>query len=137
MNNKTRINDRFLVGGPLSVRGFSQNGIGPKDGNDVLGCDTYWSTGLSLYAPLPKLIDKPIKTHFFINSGSGILLKQNESLLDNTTRLFKTPSISTGFGLAVRFNILRLELNYCLPISITKTDDVKKGLQFGVGLSFM
>jgi len=137
MNSKTRINDRFFIGGPLSVRGFNHYGLGPKDGKDVIGGDTYWTTGLSLYAPLPKLADKPIKTHMFINAGSSILLNQKESLSENVNRLIQTPSISTGFGLAVKFSILRVELNYCLPIAVTKTDDFKKGLQFGVGLSFM
>jgi len=137
MNSKTRINDRFFIGGPLSVRGFNHYGLGPKDGKDVIGGDTYWTTGLSLYAPLPKLADKPIKTHMFINAGSSILLNQKESLSQNVNRLIQTPSISTGFGLAVKFNILRVELNYCLPISVTKSDDLKKGLQFGVGLNFM
>jgi len=137
MNSRTRINDRFFIGGPLSVRGFNYLGLGPKDGKDVIGGDTYWTTGLSLYAPLPKLADKPIKTHLFINAGSSILLNQKESLSENVNRLIQTPSISTGFGLAVKFSVLRVELNYCLPIAITKTDDVKKGLQFGVGLNFM
>jgi len=137
MNSRTRINDRFFIGGPLSVRGFNHYGIGPKDGKDVIGGDTYWTTGLSLYAPLPRLANKPIKTHMFINAGSSILLNQKESLSENVNRLIQTPSVSTGFGLAVKFNILRVELNYCLPIAVTKTDDVKKGLQFGVGLSFM
>ncbi|OUM59607.1 hypothetical protein PIROE2DRAFT_46898, partial [Piromyces sp. E2] len=137
MNSRTRINDRFFIGGPLSVRGFNYFGLGPKDGKDVIGGDTYWSTGLSLYAPLPRLADKPIKTHMFVNAGSSILLNQKESLSENVNRLIRTPSISTGFGLAVKFSILRVELNYCLPVAITKTDDVKKGLQFGVGLNFM
>jgi len=137
MNSRTRINDRFFIGGPLSVRGFNYFGLGPKDGKDVIGGDTYWTTGLSLYSPLPKLADKPIKTHMFVNAGSSILLNQKESLSENVNRLIRTPSISTGFGLAIKFSILRVELNYCLPVAITKTDDVKKGLQFGVGLNFM
>jgi len=33
MNSRTRINDRFFIGGPLSVRGFNHYGLGPKDGS--------------------------------------------------------------------------------------------------------
>jgi len=33
MNSRTRINDRFFIGGPLSVRGFNYLGLGPKDGS--------------------------------------------------------------------------------------------------------
>ncbi|KAI8840880.1 surface antigen-domain-containing protein [Chytridium lagenaria] len=33
----SRINDRFSLGGPSSVRGFAQNGLGPKDRVDCWG----------------------------------------------------------------------------------------------------
>ncbi|RKO91707.1 surface antigen-domain-containing protein [Blyttiomyces helicus] len=66
----TRINDRFFLGGPLTIRGFRQSGVGPQDKEDAIGGDAYWAAGVSLLTPLPYLVDKPMKGHFFINGGS-------------------------------------------------------------------
>ncbi|KAI8621601.1 surface antigen-domain-containing protein [Chytriomyces sp. MP71] len=133
---QSRVNDRFLLGGPSSIRGFLQNGVGPKDGVDVVGGDLFTSAGVSLFAPLPYLADKPIKFHFFGNAGNLIKLDDSRDLGAAAHKLFSSVSSSVGLGLAVRFSILRLEINYCLPITVTRTDSVKPGLQFGVGLQF-
>ncbi|KAJ8327879.1 hypothetical protein QVD99_006381 [Batrachochytrium dendrobatidis] len=134
---RNRVNDRFFLGGPLSVRGFKQAGIGPKDDNDVLGGDLYWASGLSLLAPLPLLPFKPIKAHFFVNGGSLTPLKSDKSPSENAQALFGTPSVCAGIGLAARFTIFRLELNYSIPITMCATDSHKPGLQFGIGMNFM
>ncbi|KAJ3094303.1 sorting and assembly machinery component 50 [Phlyctochytrium planicorne] len=66
----SRINDRFFLGGPSSIRGFRQNGIGPKDQGDCIGGDMFFGGGLSLFTPLPYLADKPIRGHLFVNGGN-------------------------------------------------------------------
>ncbi|KAJ3030481.1 UNVERIFIED_CONTAM: hypothetical protein HDU68_008897 [Siphonaria sp. JEL0065] len=134
--NQSRVNDRFLLGGPSSVRGFLQNGVGPKDGNDVVGGDMFTSAGISVFTPLPFLANLPIKGHLFANAGNMIKFDNDRDLNAASKKLFSAFSTSVGLGLAVRFSILRLEINYCLPISVTSTDSVKPGLQFGVGLHF-
>ncbi|KAJ1567346.1 hypothetical protein HK405_006298 [Cladochytrium tenue] len=132
-----RILDRFYVGGPLSVRGFQQHGIGPKDGADRVGGDLYVTGGVSVFAPLPYLVDAPIKAHLFANAGNLIQLDQESTrIVESARRLFGTISSSVGLGLAVRFSMLRLEVNYCLPVTATTADAIKPGLQFGVGLHF-
>lgn len=162
---RTNIADRFLVGGPLSVRGFNMYGLGPRaprmrpagsnlpgiavdttgsSGYDSLGSDLYWTAGLSLLFPLrPAWRDKPVRGHWFLNAGSGMLLNDGQSQnsgqdwKNRLSPLWQSPSVSTGVGLAVRFSILRLEVNYCLPLVVTGTDSYKRGLQFGVGLQFL
>ncbi|KAI9092890.1 surface antigen-domain-containing protein [Phlyctochytrium arcticum] len=134
---QTRVNDRFSFGGPNTIRGFRQNGIGPMDKHDSIGGDSYWGAGLSLFSPLPYLVGKPIKGHAFINGGSLVSLNTQQSFAENARRLVATPSISTGVGLAVRFSILRLELNYCLPLTATTSDSFKRGFQFGIGVTYM
>ena len=47
------------------------------------------------------------------------------------------PSISTGFGILVRFSGIRLEVNYCFPIALNHSDKFKHGIQFGLGMNFM
>ena len=134
LSSKSFINDRFVLGGPLSVRGFCLDGIGPRDASDVIGGDCFWAGGLSLMLPMPYVPWKQLKTHAFINGGSLVTAGEIASL---PKRLFETPSLSAGVGLMARFSLFRLELNWCLPIMMRSSDQFKHGPQFGIGLDFI
>ncbi|KXS14304.1 hypothetical protein M427DRAFT_124394 [Gonapodya prolifera JEL478] len=132
----TRVNDRWFLGGPTTVRGFRHHGIGPKDGEDALGGDAFWAAGVSLFTPVPWLGEGPIKGHLFANVGGLGILKDGPTapaLLD----LVSNPSASAGAGIAVRFSIARLELNYCLPLAMRRGDDARVGWQLGLGVQFL
>ena len=145
-SSSTRINERFYLGGPLTIRGFKQYGVGPRQGTCVLGGDTYWASGVSLFTPLPFMDLDTFRGHLFANAGSLISLDRcrlialswflalaiKDALLDLTR-----PSIAAGVGLLVRFSFLRFEVNYCVPVVVRETDVVKPGIQFGIGLEFM
>ncbi|KAJ3213915.1 sorting and assembly machinery component 50 [Dinochytrium kinnereticum] len=75
LGTPSRINDRFFLGGPSSIRGFTQHGIGPKDRADSLGGDLYYAGGLSLFTPLPYLRRQPIRGHLFVNGGNIVMSK--------------------------------------------------------------
>ena len=53
--------DRFYLGGPLTLRGFEQGGVGPRsdpsepgaDGGDALGGEVYHISSLHLSTPFP------------------------------------------------------------------------------------
>ncbi|XP_013420310.1 sorting and assembly machinery component 50 homolog B-like [Lingula anatina] len=69
-----KVSDKYFLGGPLSLRGFKINGVGPTSDGNSLGANSYWLGGLHLYTPLPFLpnlggIGKHIKTHCFVNAG--------------------------------------------------------------------
>ncbi|KAL0580908.1 hypothetical protein V5O48_001102 [Marasmius crinis-equi] len=68
-DRQSLFSDRFQAGGPLSVRSFRQNGLGPRDGPDSLGGDIYWSAGLSVISDIPKKSYWPVKAHLFLNAG--------------------------------------------------------------------
>jgi len=51
-------------------------------------------------------------------------------------KLGKAPSVSAGVGIVYKSSILRLEVNFCLPLIATNTDKLKKGLQLGLGFNF-
>merc|ERR1739838_621403 len=75
LNDLTKINDRFLLGGPLTLRGFRHNGVGPPEEGYALGGESYWGSSLHLYAPLPFTSSRSslydyFKTHFFVNAGA-------------------------------------------------------------------
>ncbi|KAG1618747.1 hypothetical protein G6F46_003683 [Rhizopus delemar] len=131
------VSDRFLLGGPLSVRGFKIAGIGPKDYQDALGGHLYWAAGLSAIAPLPTLESKPLRAHAFINAGTNIPWQRKTSLQSTAEALSRSPSVSVGFGLIYRHSIARIELNYCIPLTAARGDQIRRGLQFGIGLNFL
>nr|KAF6277550.1 hypothetical protein mPipKuh1_015358 [Pipistrellus kuhlii] len=69
------IADRFYLGGPTSVRGFSMHSVGPQSEGDYLGGEAYWAGGLHLYTPLPFRpgqggFGELFRTHFFLNAGN-------------------------------------------------------------------
>lgn len=134
--------DRFSLGGPSSIRGFKPAGVGPVDDNIHIGGNAYWTTGLSLFTPLPYLIDKPLKGHLFVNAGNLSLLgvKENrhkENGNNILSRILEPTNISAGFGLACKFSILRLELNCCIPLRWSASDRLQPGYQFGAGIEFL
>ncbi|KAI8901917.1 surface antigen-domain-containing protein [Globomyces pollinis-pini] len=133
---RTRINDRFSLGGPTSLRGFEQGGVGPKEKNDSLGGDMYYGLGLGFSFPLPVLPVNFFRGHIFGNGGTLVPLKQG-TFFESSKQLLFNPSVSSGIGLVARFTNFRLELNYCVPLRITSTDTLKPGLQFGIGMNFM
>nr|CAG8527105.1 5896_t:CDS:10 [Entrophospora candida] len=136
LKDKSKISDRFFLGGAQSVRGFSLNGLGPReDKKDSLGGDIYLAGGVSLFTPLPKLRKYPVKGHLFINGGSLIEFDPRRNFLNNFNNLTKTPSISGGIGIAYRNSILRFEINFCLPLIATASDKLKR-FQLGLGINF-
>ncbi|KAK7060187.1 hypothetical protein VNI00_000952 [Paramarasmius palmivorus] len=136
-DQQSLFSDRFQLGGPLSVRSFRQNGLGPRDGSDSLGGDLYWSTGVSVITDIPQKPDWPIKTHFYLNAGRLDVVNKSRSLIDNIKSTVGQPSVSAGVGLIYRFDPVRLEVNFGLPLAASKSDGTRKGLQVGIGLEFL
>ncbi|KAK7471006.1 hypothetical protein VKT23_002419 [Stygiomarasmius scandens] len=129
--------DRFQLGGPSSLRSFRVNGLGPKDGPDSLGGDLYWAAGVRLISNLPTKPDWPVKTHVFLNAGRLDPIDQSRSLVDNIKNTITKPSISAGVGLIYKFDPVRVELNFGLPLVANRSDGTRKGVQVGLGLEFL
>ena len=74
-NSKTfGIADRFILGGPTSIRGFEMGGVGPHSEGYALGAQMFWALGLHWYAPLPLLrgssFTDRFRVHAFVNTGN-------------------------------------------------------------------
>ncbi|CAB1331730.1 unnamed protein product [Coregonus sp. 'balchen'] len=127
----TCIADRFYLGGPTSVRGFSMYSIGPQSEGDFLGGEAYWAGAVHLYTPLPFRPGKGgfgdlFRTHFFLNAGNLCNLN------------YECIRWSYGAGIVLRLgNIARLELNYCIPMGVQSGDRICDGVQFGAGIRFL
>ncbi|KAI9175992.1 hypothetical protein H9P43_006356 [Blastocladiella emersonii ATCC 22665] len=132
-----RIADRIFLGGPTSVRGFTHHGIGPKDGTDALGGTVAYQAGVSLFAPVPGLADKDwLRMHAFVNAGSaGQAVPWTRDAVEALARV--PPSVSAGFGLALRHPVCRLELNWAVPLVVHRGDAFKRGVSFGLGINFL
>lgn len=157
----SRINDRFLLGGPTDVRGFTQGGLGPHDGNDAVGGDVFAAGGVNLLMPITKAgRDSPLRLQLFANSGRLVALRSNKpkaqvkgapapmtgssssqvansvsaALQELATGL---PSTAVGFGLVYAHPVARFELNFSLPLVMRRGEESRKGLQVGVGINFL
>ncbi|XP_053487216.1 sorting and assembly machinery component 50 homolog A [Ictalurus furcatus] len=139
----TSIADRFYLGGPTSVRGFSMYSIGPQSEGDYLGGEVYWAGGLHLYTPLPFRPGRGgfgdlFRTHFFLNAGNLCNLNYGEGPRAHLSRLAECIRWSYGAGIVLRLgNIARLELNYCIPMGVQSGDRICDGVQFGAGIRFL
>lgn len=145
----SRINDRFILGGPNNVRGFRIAGLGPHDGPDAVGGDVYAAGGANLLFPIPRVgKDTPLRLQAFINGGRLLSLKNPSGKKGDTsqfTSLQKTfsslteelPSAAAGLGLVYAHPIARFEINFSLPLVMRAKEEGRKGLSFGVGIEFL
>uniref|UniRef100_A0A8C8FYG4 POTRA domain-containing protein n=1 Tax=Oncorhynchus tshawytscha TaxID=74940 RepID=A0A8C8FYG4_ONCTS len=139
----TCIADRFYLGGPTSVRGFSMYSIGPQSEGDYLGGEVYWAGAVHLYTPLPFRPGKGgfgdlFRTHFFLNAGNLCNLNYGDGPRAHLSKLAECIRWSYGAGIVLRLgNIARLELNYCIPMGVQSGDRICDGVQFGAGIRFL
>lgn len=131
------INDRYFLGGPLSVRGFGMKGIGQHAEQASLGGELFWAGGLHLFTPLPFRpgaggFGEYFRLHIFANAGNlGNLNTDKKEFL-------MSPRYSFGAGVMLMLGgMARLEVNYCVPKNAQPGDVINPGLQVGVGLSFL
>jgi len=59
------------------------------------------------------------------------------SLIDNLWNTLSQPSVSAGLGLIYRFDPVRVELNFGVPLVASKSDGSRRGVQVGMGLEFL
>ncbi|KAI0008349.1 surface antigen [Xylariaceae sp. FL0662B] len=154
----SRVNDRFTLGGPTDVRGFSLGGLGPRDGSDALGGDVFAAGSVNMLIPLPRAgAESPFRLQLFANGGRLVAVRSKSKRDDgqqqprnlradtvwdgvlSATRDVATglPSIAAGVGLVYAHPIARFELNFSLPLVLRRGEEGCKGLQVGVGINFL
>ncbi|PNY28750.1 SAM50-like protein [Tolypocladium capitatum] len=152
----SRLNDRFLLGGPTDVRGFKLGGLGPHDGQDSVGGDVFAAGSVNLLLPLPyKGPDSGLRLQLFANGGRLVALKnkgkaKETDLQGSTAKAVRdgmssalgdvvhgAPSMAAGVGLVYAHPVARFELNFGLPLVLRRGEVGTKGLQLGVGINFL
>ena len=129
--------DRFYIGGPNDVRSFMLNGLGPKDQNSYIGGDMFMNGGFSLFMDIPRYKDSNFKLHNFVNWGRIASMSKDQSLVDNLKKMSHSYCLSCGFGILYNHPMARFELNFVLPLIVNERDLVRKGIQYGIGVSFL
>ncbi|KAI6241475.1 Omp85 domain-containing protein [Aphelenchoides fujianensis] len=124
--------DRLYLGGPLDVRGFKLNSIGPRMEDCALGGAFTLATTAHLFYPLyPKNM---FFAHAFATSGSVVSVRSRNWLGD----AMDTLRVSAGVGLtAILHDSIRFELNYVVPLAFVPGDQCEPGLYFGAGARFL
>lgn len=130
--------DKFQNGGGNDVRSFQYMGLGPKDIYDSIGGDAFLSYGVSIFTRLPfrKISHSNFRLHWFFNGGK-LVNHNNLNLQDVAKALSTQHSTSVGFGLVLKHPVARFELNFALPVTCHTGDSIRKGFQYGIGLSFL
>jgi outer membrane protein assembly factor BamA len=131
------ISDRFFVGGPMQLRGFSQSGIGPRaktlanGPGDALGGDFYYTATLMASFSNASLATVNTRLFGFCNVGTcvGNVMQLSPLQVASSSRA------SVGLGLSTCMFGPRLELTYAWPIR-SGPRDVTRQFQFGMGFTF-
>lgn len=130
--------DKFHNGGANDIRSFQIMGLGPKDLYDSIGGDAFVAYGLSFFSRLPikKWSHSNFRLHWFFNGGK--LINHDDASLSTVVKeLAGQHSTSIGFGILLRHQVARFELNFTLPLTVHTGDALRKGFQYGIGVSFL
>eukprot|EP00124_Ichthyophonus_hoferi_P000091 Ihof_evm11s3 gene=Ihof_evmTU11s3 len=92
--------DRIFMGGPLSLRGFTMKGVGPREGADSLGGDLQYALGGSIRTPLQFLhpsLGSWLQLQAFANVGNLTEYNQAITMKENVIKLITAqPRTSVG-----------------------------------------
>lgn len=64
-------------------------------------------------------------------------LTSDRSFVDNVAKMVSMPSVSAGVGLMYRFDPLRIELNFSMPLVARRGERLARGFSIGVGIDFL
>lgn len=130
--------DRFYIGGPNDVRSFTLNGLGPKSYNSSVGGDYFLNGGVSLVSQIPGVsLDSNFKLHNFFNFGKLLPIDSSKGVGELARDITREFSASYGFGILYDHPMARFELNFVLPLAVHERDSTRKGIQYGIGISFL
>ena len=70
-------------------------------------------------------------------AAHSTLASPAKPFLDNVRDCVSKPSVSAGVGLIYRFDPIRVEVNFGVPLAASRSDGYRRGFQVGMGIDFL
>ncbi|MEJ8311254.1 outer membrane protein assembly factor BamA [Agrobacterium larrymoorei] len=124
--------DQFKIGGRV-IRGFKNDGIGPRIGSDAIGGTTYFAASAEVTAPMPLVPeDVGLRLAGFVDAGTlyGNKVANSAGVQDDSSI---RASAGVGIMWASPFGPLRVD--YAVPIAKESYDEEQR-FRFGMSNTF-
>ena len=132
-DKKITSSNRFTLGG-RTLRGFDNNGVGPRDSgnNQAVGGNNFYNFSFEIKSDEWLPDDTGLEWLLFTDIGSlwGTDFEANVRGVDDIS-----PRINSGFGLSMITPIGPLQMLWGFPIS-SKNYDIEESFQFSIGTNF-
>lgn len=127
----------FFAGGLRTVRGYANNSLGPKDGDDSVGGNVLLSGSAELIFPAPFLDeDSSIRTLAFIDGGNVFTTASCASIADCSNGI-ELGDLRFSAGLALSWITAIGPLSISFGQALNAGDnDTKESVQFSLGQTF-
>lgn len=79
----------------------------------------------------------PLPLFSIVTGRNQSVVTLAKSLASNVQESISRPSISAGLGIAYRFDPLRVEVNFGVPLVTSKSDGHRRGFEVGIGVNFL
>jgi outer membrane protein insertion porin family len=134
-NDNVRINDRFFIGQTV-IRGFDNQGIGPRDANtgDPLGGNTYFATSSEIMFPLGLPEELQVKGAVFVDAATLYDIDQN-NIPGVTLQDDSTIRAASGFGVFWRSPVGPIRIDFAVPF-MEEDYDEDETIRFSFGTRF-
>ena len=133
LNKKVTSSNRFALGG-RTLRGFDNNGIGPRDtgNNQAVGGNNFYNFSFEIKSDQWLPDDTGLEWLLFTDIGSlwGTDFESGVRGFDDIS-----PRITNGFGLSMLTPIGPLQMLWGFPMS-SKNYDIEENFQFSIGTNF-
>jgi len=128
---------RYFAGGLRTVRGFANNSLGPKDGDNPIGGNILLSGSAELIFPAPFLDDdSSIRTIAFLDGGNVFTTDSCSGLTDCSENVdFGEVRFAAGLGLSWITAIGPLSISFGQALNASSSD-TKESVQFSLGQTF-
>ena len=131
-NDNLLVFDQFKFGG-RQVRGFENDGIGPRIGNDSIGGTTYFAASAEVTAPMPGIPeDFGLRLAGFVDAGT---MYGNKVSTTQTVQDDSSIRASAGIGVMWASPFGPIRVDYAVPFMKEDYDEEQR-FRFGMSNTF-
>lgn len=137
-NDKPKLCDNFLIGGPGSILGFKPFCVGPHDGSDYIGGQAFYTSRFAILGKIPsRKASSPLRLKAQIESGV-LRANSSETLSSNLKSLLgDRATISSSAGLTYKTDRAAFDILYVLPVQGGDAEVRQQGIHIGAELNLL